>query len=54
MPLPVDNLNKKSTNDAVKKAIGRSISQLIHEGRSQKQASAIAYSVAEKKTGKNL
>lgn len=55
MPLPVDNLRKDSSMDAVRTAISGSIKKCMDEGgRDQAQCAAIAYSIARKKTGKRL
>ena len=55
MPLPVDRLTEKSADTKVKEAISESIKMCMEEGgRSQKQCTAIAYSIARKKTGKQL
>lgn len=52
MPTPANRLHSKSTPQERQKAISDSIAQLIKEGYPQKQAEAIAYSQADKATGK--
>lgn len=54
MPLPVDKLRPQSSIEAISEAISESIAQLVHEGREQEQAAAIAYNIARRKTGKSL
>lgn len=54
MPTPAERLRKDSSAEAIREAISASIRQLMHEGRDQKQAAAIAYSQARKSTGKSL
>lgn len=55
MPLAVDNLTKKSNIATISKAINKSVGQCMDEGgRKQDQCVAIAYSIARKKTGREL
>lgn len=54
MPLQVDSLDRYSSDVRIGLAIKKSIAKLIDEGREQDQAVAIAYSIARKKTGKEL
>ena len=54
MPTAVDNLNKDSSPDAIQKAISECIATEVKGGREQKQAVAMCYSMARKKTGKEL
>ena len=55
MPLPVDNLDKDSSLQAIRSAISASIRACMKEGgKEQKQCAAIAYSIAREKTGKSL
>lgn len=54
MPTAAERLTKDSSEEQVKKAISESISMLVHEGRPQEQAIAIAYSQARKATGRSL
>ena len=54
MPTAAEGLSKSSSPEAIKKAISSAISMLVHEGRPQEQAIAIAYSQARKATGKSL
>lgn len=62
MPLSVEKLNKKSSMDAIDKAIGESISTCMNEEdrqnipikKRQAQCIAISYSIARKQTGKSL
>ena len=53
-PTAVDKLTKESSPDAIQKAIGECIATEVRGGREQKQAIAICYSQARKKTGKEL
>ncbi len=54
MPMPVDTLRPQSSVDEISKAISDSIAQCVNEGKEQKQCVAIAFSIARKRTGKNL
>lgn len=54
MPTAATRLTKDSSLDAIKAAISETIAQLVSEGREQSQAVAIAYSQAERATGKRL
>ena len=54
MPTAVEGLSKDSSPDAIQKAISECISTEVRGGREQKQAVAICYSMARKKTGKQL
>jgi hypothetical protein len=54
MPIPVDSITEKTGIHDIRKAIGDSIRTLIKEGKSQKQAAAIAYDIAEKKSGRKI
>ena len=55
MPLPVENLTRDSSPEAIQEAISASIEQCMHEGgRELDQCQAIAHSIARKKTGKPL
>jgi len=56
MPLTVENLTKESSMDAIRTAIGESISQCMKEPNdmSQEQCAAMSYSIAREKTGKSL
>jgi len=51
MPTPAEKLSAKSSKGEIQAAISESIAMLIDEGREQEQATAIAYSQAEKATG---
>ena len=55
MPLPVENLQKGSSDEAIKKAISASIAICNKEGKyDQDQCAAMAYGIARRKTGKRL
>jgi hypothetical protein len=54
MPLPVESLTNESPIDAIREAISATISKLIKEGKSQKEAAGEAYGIARDKTGKEL
>jgi len=54
MPTTAEGLSPASSMAQIKAAISDTIAQLINEGMPQDQAIAIAYSQAEKATGKTL
>ena len=54
MPLEVDSLTKESSRVTVRNAIAASIKKQINEGKDTKQAAAIAYDIARKRTGKQI
>lgn len=58
MPLPVDNLTPDSSQQAIQDAISKSIQTCMQEPgdvkNKQEQCAAMAYSIARKKTGKQL
>ncbi len=54
MPTLAEKLNPQSSEGQISAAISDSISQLISEGRSQNQATAIAHEQARKSTRKPL
>lgn len=53
MPIPM-SIDKQSSDEQIRKAIGACIRKMRREGRDPKQAVAICYSEARKKTGKQL
>jgi len=54
MPTPAEELTANSSEKSIEDAISRTIRMLMHEGRKQNQAIAIAYSQARGATGKQL
>lgn len=54
MPTPSESLTSESSEEAVRKAISATVSQLVDEGFPQDQATAIALEQARKATGKEL
>lgn len=54
MPLPVENLTPDSPTQTIREAIGKSIQQCMHEGRSQRECAGMAYGIARDKTGRTL
>ena len=54
MPLAVDNLTPKSTDQQIQDAISETIKKLMEEGKDQKAAAGQAYSMARQATGKEL
>jgi len=55
MPLAAENLTKQSTDEQIARAISQSISQCMKEGgRGQDQCIAMAYSMAERSTGRKI
>lgn len=54
MPTLAEGLSPTSSEAQIKAAISDTIAQLVNEGTPQDQAIAIAYSMAEKATGKTF
>ena len=54
MPTAVDKLTKDSKMAEIKAALSDCIATEVRGGRKQDQAVAVCYSMARKKTGKNL
>lgn len=54
MPTMAEGLTPSSSMAQIKAAISDTIAQLVNEGVPQDQAIAMAYSMAEKATGKSL
>lgn len=54
MPLATDKLTPDSGMVSIREAIGKTIQQLMKEGKTQKQAAGQAYGMAREKTGKTL
>jgi len=55
MPLPVENLTRQSSSEAIQEAISESIRLCIKEGeREEDVCKAMVYSMARKATGKPL
>lgn len=54
MPTAVDKLTKESSDDAVDEAISKCIATEIENGRERDQAVGMCYSMARRKTGKEL
>ena len=54
MPTPSEGLSPDSSDDAIRKAVGDTVSMLVEEGFPQDQAVAIALEQARKATGKEL
>jgi len=54
MPTMAEGLTPDSSDSQIKAAISDTIAQLVREGREQEEAVAIAYSQAEKATGKTF
>ena len=53
--MPVERLHKGSSDEAIQKAISESIAVCKREGKYEAdQCAAMAYSIAERKTGKEL
>jgi hypothetical protein len=52
MPTAVDKLTKDSSADAIKEAVNSCIATEIRGGRERKQAVAMCYNMARKKTGR--
>lgn len=52
MPTAIENLSKDSSPDEINKAISSCIATEVDSGREQKQAVAMCYSMARKKTGR--
>ena len=52
MPTAVDSLTRKSSAETIKAAVSECIATEVRGGRDQKQAAAICYSQARKRTGK--
>lgn len=53
MPLPVENLTPRSTDDEISTAISDSIAKCVEEGRPRDQCAAIAHKYARENTGKS-
>jgi len=54
MPTAIDKLSKDSSDAQIKASISDCIATEVHNGRDQKQAIAMCYSMAREKTGKEL
>lgn len=53
MPLAVENLTPRSTDEEIEKAISESIATCVKEGRPRDQCAAIAHKYAREKTNKS-